>query len=242
MLVGALPLWVMKLTYYEINPTLWISCQLGLFLIYFGFTFSSALLVIISVEKCFALYFPFKSKTICTVRTAKRVSSLTTLIYAAFFSQIFYFSNRRVWYCDFFWPSYVYKEIFSNIVATLYTCVPFAVMISANVAIIYKFIKAKLKSNQDGTESTEKALSKSATRGIVMLLTVSFAFIILTGPISFFHITIFPNVSVLTYDIFVILQYINHGINGFLYCATGTRFRNEVKNTLSCSSKNRLIS
>ena len=115
-------------------------------------------------------------------------------------------------------------------------------MISADFAIIYKFIKAKLKTNQGGTESTEQALSKSGTRGTAMLLTVSFAFIILTGPIAFLQITTFPNVSVLTYTIFLILQYTNHGINGFLYSASGTRFRNELKNTLSCGSKNRPLS
>ena len=239
-------MWVMELTYFEIDPMVWISCQLGFFLFYFGFTFSSSMLLIISVEKCFALYFPFKSRTVCTVKTAKRVSLLTALIYAAFFSQVFYFakepSNWQGSYYGIFFPSYVYEEIFFKIFSTLYTYIPFAVMISANVAIIYKFIKAKLKSNQGDTESTEQALSKSATRGTVMLLTVSFAFITLTGPISFLQITIFPNVSVLAYNIFVILQYTNHGINGFLYCASGTRFRNVLKNTLSCSSKNRLIS
>ena len=109
------------------------------------------MLLIISVEKCFALYFPFKFKTVCTVKTAKRVSLLTALIYAAFFSQVFYFakepSNWQGSYCGIFFPSYVYEEIFFNIFSTLYTYVPFTVMISANVAITYKFIKAKLKSN-----------------------------------------------------------------------------------------------
>ena len=80
-------------------------------------------------------------------------------------------------------------------------------------------MKAKMKSDQNGTEYTEQALSKSATRGTAMLLTVSSAFIILTGPISFLQI--FPqNVSDLIHSIFLIFQYTNHGINGFLYCTS----------------------
>ena len=56
---------------------------------YFGFNYSSALLVIISVEKFLALYFPFKTKTICTVRIARRVSLVTAVIFLAFDSQFF---------------------------------------------------------------------------------------------------------------------------------------------------------
>ena len=47
---------------------------------FFGFNFSAATLVILSVEKCMALYFPLKTKTICTVRTARRVSLVTGAI------------------------------------------------------------------------------------------------------------------------------------------------------------------
>ena len=162
-------------------------------------------------------------------------------MYAAFYSQVFYFvkksSDSFGSYCEIYFPSKLYDRIFVNILSTLYTYAPFAVMILANFAIIYKFINAKLKTNQGGTESTEQALSKSATRGTAMLLTVSFAFIFLTGPISLGQI--FNDIPTLIHDVLLVLQYINHGINGFLYCASGTRFRNEMKNTLSCSSKNR---
>ena len=102
----------------------------------------------------------------------------------------------------------------------------------SNFGIIYKFIKATLKNTHGGTESTSRALSKSAT----MLLTVSFAFIILTGPISLIHI--WTEVPVLAVDITVVLQYLNHGINRILYCVTGSRFRNELKRLFICAKEN----
>ena len=196
--------------------------------------------MIISVEKCFALYFPFKSKIICTVRIAKKVSLVSAVIYFAFFSQLFYFAKQKSsplgsLYCDLTFPSYWYEKIFYNIYSTLYTYIPLAIMVSANFAIIYKFMKAKLKTGQSGTQSTEQALSKSATRGTAMLLTVSFAFIILTGPISLGQIFYMPD---LIFAVLLIFQYANHGINGFLYCASGRRFRNELKNTLCSVSTN----
>ena len=109
-------------------------------------------------------------------------------------------------------------------------------MILANFAIISKFINAKLKTIRGGTESTSQALSKSATRGTGMLLAVSFAFIILTGPISI--IQIWKEVPLLVFDIMAVLQYLNHGINGILYCVTGSRFRNELKKMFGCKNKN----
>ena len=241
LLVGALPVWLMDLFHNQIDPMVWISCQLGFFLIYFGDIFSSAMLVIISVEKCFALYFRFKSKTVCIVGTTKKVSLVTAVIYVAFLSQVFYLvkqpSDSLGSFCVFIFPSPLYDKIFFNIFSILYTYAPFPIMASANFAIIYKFVRAKMQNGQNSTKSTERALSKSATRGTAMLLTVSFAFIILTGPISYATIFI-KEESYLIHSIFLIFQYTNHGINRFLYCISGSRFRNELTNTLSCSRKN----
>ena len=105
-LIGAFPLWMLAHT--QFNPLIWISCQLGFFLLHFGFSYSSALLVIITIEKCFALYFPFKTKTICTVSMARRVSLVTAVIFVAFNSQFFYFAkrktNERSTYCSYDGP------------------------------------------------------------------------------------------------------------------------------------------
>ena len=63
-----------------------------------------------------------------------------------------------------------------------------------------------------------------------MLLTISFTFIVLTGPIVLLN-SIWPeeNYPYLSLEISIILEYLNHAINGFLYCLSGSRFRNELK-------------
>ena len=45
------------------------DCKLSYFLFHFGRHYSSMLLVLMSLEKCFAVYFPLKSKTVCTVKS-----------------------------------------------------------------------------------------------------------------------------------------------------------------------------
>ena len=49
-----------------------------------------------SVEKCFAVYFPFKSKTVCTVRTAKWATGIVGFILAGYDSVYFYAMESRL--------------------------------------------------------------------------------------------------------------------------------------------------
>ena len=85
---------------------------------YFGFSYSSALLVIISIEKFFALHFPFRTKTICTVKIAKRVSLVTAVLFAGFNAQFIYIAkkkhNEQDTYCSYGGPE-KYTVILLNI-------------------------------------------------------------------------------------------------------------------------------
>ena len=112
-------------------------------------------------------------------------------------------------------------------------------MTITNCAIIYKFLIAKYKCRRGGTESTNQALSKTAGRGCLMLVTVSVTFIILTGPGSLvYSITHYPHP--ITEAVIRIVTNLNHAINGILYCVAGSRFRKEVLDTvLCCKWKNR---
>ena len=106
-------------------------------------------------------------------------------------------------------------------------------MLIANCLIILKFVLAKWKNRHGGTGSVNQEMSKSAVRGTVMLLHVSFAFIVLTSPNC---IAISVSVLPKTFrTVAGILQYLNHSINGVLYCITGSRFRQELKNLFSCN-------
>ena len=220
----------------EVDIFLWTNCKFAFFLMYFGFNYSSALLVIISVEKFLALYFPFKTKIICTVRIARRVSFITGVIFLAWDSQFVIMGKvaSNIFgqkYCHYGNVSLdYYKILWGILMPASYSYGPFAIMILANFTIIYKFMVTKIRNGNGHTESTNQSLSKSATRGTVMLLTISFAFMILTGPIVLLN-SIWPNENYpyLSFEIAIILQYLNHAVNGFLYCLSGSRFRNELK-------------
>ena len=236
---------VEEATNYQIDIFLWTGCGFGYSLFYFGFTFSSALLVIISVEKFCALYFPLRTKTICTVSMARKISLVTGIIFIGFNLQFFFFTKsfedgygKYCYYGNISWDAYL-TILFSIIISSLYSYIPFTLMILLNSAIMYKFMIVKWRNRQGDTDSTSQALSKSATRGTAMLLAISFTFIILTGPIAIANAA-WPDQTIPspTFDILQTIQFLNHGINGILYCVIGSRFRNELMTLLQCGKKN----
>ena len=196
-----------------------------------------------SVEKFVALYFPFKTRNICTVRTAKWASGIAFVIY--FLLNIFWFfvvkqlkgdageRNLACVYEDFF-VKYVLD--FSKMDGLLYSFVPFAIMGLSNIAIIYKFIRAKMDSEPGKTESTNQALGNAAMRGTAILITVTMTFIILTAPAQItFAITL--NIHPLIESFLYISVSLNHGINGLFYCIVGSKFRKELIATLHCKRR-----
>ena len=195
-----------------------------------------------SVEKFFALYFPLKTQSVCTVKTARRISLCTAAAYIAFDSQIFFImeavGDDFGKYCYFLKGYESYHLTFNQIDSVLYSFGPFTIMGFANLAIIYKFVRAKIDGKAGGTQSTHQALNKAAMRGTAILITVSLTFIILTGPVSIvFAVNKYPHPIV---ELLVQLTAtLNHGINAALYCIVGSKFRQELMKTLNCCKKGR---
>ena len=234
---GCLAGWLIFLTRSEVDIRKWADCKLFYFLFHFGRHYSSMLLVLMSVEKCFAVYFPLKAKTVCTVKTAKWATGIACVIIAGYDSLYLIVTEiSKSGNCIYVITYYQYI-VFNNVHSVLYSFGPFAIMFMTNFAIVLKFMRAKCESNQNNSlqssQSTNQALIKSATRGTAMVVTVSVTFIILTAPTALstvvMHSFILENVSL--YRAFMnITQYLNHSINGVLYCIVGSKFRSELLN------------
>ena len=211
-----------------------------MFIFFFCRDHSSTVLTIMSVEKFFALYFPLKTWYICTVKTAKWVTSISALIFLAFNCQIFFLTDVRPYYhysyCSWVKVPTNYIKILTHIDGIVYSFGPFVTMLIMNSAIIYKYLKAKWENRHSTTESTNQALSKSAMKRTAMLITVSVMFLCLTAPAALsYAMTLVPDPVI--YSVIVLLIYSNHSINGVLYCIVGTRFRQELVNAICCQRK-----
>ena len=182
---GYFPAWIMYITWCKTFPYDWTDCKLMTFGWNFFRQLSSALLVIMSVEKLIALYFPFKTQRICTVKTARRVSLFTVFMYAVFNSQYFFtIRTKSPGWCEDVYVSEGYATFREKLNPILYSYGPFYIMGFTNIAIIYKFVRAKLAAKSRGTESTNQALSNAAMRGTAILVSVSLMFIAFTAPHS----------------------------------------------------------
>ena len=242
--LGCFVAWVRFLTHFETHPWTWTHCKLGEFLFRFGRQYSSMLLVLMSVEKCFAVYFPLKSKTVCTVKTSKWATGIVGAILAAYDSMYFVAFETIIK------PSGNQdcvlngKYIVSlwSVDSVLYSFLPLSLMFITNAAIVFKFMRAKCK--QNSTESTNQALSKSATRGRAMVVTVSVTFLLLNTPEGLKNAA--PRLlleEIPWYRVFMnITSYLNHSINGVLYCIVGTRFRTELSKIFCGKERSDVIS
>ena len=132
-----------------------------------------------------------------------------------------------------------YDDIYWQIDSILCSFAPFTIMAIANCMIIFKFMMAKWQNHGGGTESVSQALSKSAVKGTVMLVTVSTVFIILTGPGAIGWGVYGDDIPDMVYGPTILLQYLNHIINAVLYCITGSKFRHELMMGLGCYTRKR---
>ena len=187
-----------------------------------------------SLEKCFAIYFPLKSKTVCTVRTAKWATGIAGFVLAGYNSLFFFIIKAGIIESSGY-DTCVYTVDMSGALdildSIIYSFGPFTFMFITYFAIVFKFIRSKFNSRSSSTESTNQALVKAATRGTAMVITVSVTFLILTAPTAVSYACSFTirldNVP--SYRVFQNLtQYLNHSINGLLYIIVGSRFRNEL--------------
>ena len=232
---GCFGAWVEYATQGQVDIRLWTDYKLYWFMFYFGKHYSSMLLVMMSMEKCFAVYFPLKSKAVCTVKTAKWATGVAGIILGGYNLVHFFLRESHIHkpsgrcICGVVGN---YKVILRAIDSVLYSFGPFILMFITNLAVVLKFMTAKCKNtHNNSTASTTQALAKSATRGIAMVVTVSFTFLLLTAPVgmenaltSIILLENKPMFEVLSN----ITQYLNHTINGVLYCTVGSRFRLEL--------------
>ena len=180
--------WLRHLTRRQVDVRMWTDCKLYYFLFYFARHYSSMVLVLMSVEKCFTVYFPLKSKTVCTVKTAKWATGVVQVSLGSYNLVHFFLREFRISkYTDRHVCGVVgnYNVLLDAVDSALYSFGPFVLMFLTNFAIVFKLMRAKCKRHQShSTESTNQALTKSATRGTKMVVTVSVTFLVLTAPVG----------------------------------------------------------
>ena len=221
---------------------------------YTGFGLSmigSLIIVAMTFAKFFAIRFPHKS---ASFNTPRRAVIVIVLFSALFNLPHFYITLLKDGTCI----PYARQDILTQIfmfVSFIFNAVGIfgALMIMNGFIISAVFDRKKLLRNMGNGEepsTSEAKRQRSTERQItVMLLLVSFLYLILIGP-GFIHflswLIVPPHRDSETYANFVLsynvcqkLFFTNNSINFFLYCISGRKFRADLLDLLSCCNTKR---
>lgn len=240
--------WLRVLTGFELLHISNGSCKLLMFLFLQSLHLSAIFIVAVTIDRYLTIWFTFKNTALHVVKRAG------TITLCAFCSLLFY--NCHVFWtiglqeteqkrliCAPFTENAFMCEIFPWLKLSLYTVVPFLIVFILNFAIVIKMFSVfySLKKQTDESDDRNSQAQMGQYRITVMLLAVSFTWLILTAPFTLF---IFVSEAAddpeqqakqfLLKTVCFTLLYINHSINFYLYCVTGRKFRNELKEFL-CS-------
>lgn len=244
--VGLLRLWITELTGSDFRVWNQSTCKLVNVLGSTISDFSGWLIIAVTAERFLAVCYPLRAPMVCSRRRAYAI--VLALLAFHFLVNMHLFWTTHLTYtincggiitvrCD---PaeaySYLVREVWPWVDAFMYSFIPFVVILVLNALIIRRVLISRRQRDSHLCRGSASSAKESSGRMSVMLLTVSFAFLVTTLPLNITLIvtnavefsTNGKNKMKLGRAVTELLMYVNHSMNFFLYCATGQKFRQEL--------------
>ena len=237
------------------KPYILIECQ---FLAYFGLgsiQYGMFLILGMTVDRVLAIKFPLKSQIYCTPKRAKW-TIFSLLVVSVFFNIPHFITSRHIgngYTCTTFTLPLPYLDVYAWSSTVINFFIPFIALLVMNTLII-KTIRNRarnltksqgsldldVRDNRTATKSSSEAERQLA----FMLSLVGIFFVILNVP-QCIRLNMFLFVdrwqSPYNHAIYIFvfhfsnkLYYTNNGINFFLYCVGGSKFRQSLRDVF-CS-------
>ncbi|KAK2148427.1 hypothetical protein LSH36_498g00061 [Paralvinella palmiformis] len=254
--VGLLRIWLGEILGQDIRDRSDWSCRIISFLGYTISDFSGWLIIAVTLERFFAVRYPFRvSGSRGRQRALKVVGAMLLLM--SLVNCHFFWSVRVVYMkhgdeytakCHCTEPYLkLIDDVWPWVDALIYSFLPFVVILVLNTLIIRQLVRARRRRvalssavtcrkchAADGCRVSDRDGGKIT----VMLLVISLAFLVTTLPMnvalitSKFLVKRRPDIGTLirlrlVLTVTELLMYLNHSINFLLYCAAGHRFRAE---------------
>ncbi|ELT94867.1 hypothetical protein CAPTEDRAFT_205369 [Capitella teleta] len=256
--LGLLRLWLGEITGSDIKDRSNISCKMINAIGYTCSDFSGWLIVVVTIERFFAVCRPLKAPSggEHRQRAYKVVVSLFVVLFlmnSHFFwtvevKQTTLGTGEEVYHCA---GGDQYKTLINDIWpwvdTVVYSFLPFVIILTLNVLIVLQVVKARRDRRSMQTPGSRLPSHRHFVRTnpadsggkiTVMLMSISVTFLLTTLPVSIANIFVkylsmdSDLSTMLNYQlvrtITVLLMFTNHCINFFLYCATGQKFRKQL--------------
>ena len=230
-----------------------VECKCIAFGALFALQNSTFQILAMTIDKYIAIKWPHRAATYSTPRRARIIAG-SVYVCALIYNIPHLFLSRIIdGQCFAYSVDKLITKVYSYISFGLNAIIPFTLLIHMNYVIVKtvrnsrKMFSAKNTATGSGKvqgiDTRTKSMKSAENQLTVMLLMVATLFLILLCPtyIRFIYLLIverdtplkYAN-SLLFFQISFKLYTTNSGINFFLYCTSGQKFRNDLKEILSC--------
>ncbi|XP_064651275.1 cysteinyl leukotriene receptor 1-like [Lineus longissimus] len=220
----------------------WICIQF-LFWAYFGGLSSSIILQTMSLDRLFALLFPLKAKSWCSVNKARIFVGCMFLVLMVILLPLnlsrVYQPRLIGWLCPFHFENDMAAS-YDHFISIVGTYIPLVIIFISNVGIV---VVLKM-SEQRRQEMTSDRNSSSNNQVVRMLLVVSLTFLVLKLPVkirnafwTYYTGTNTPQIVALrrfTVTLSEVVEYCNFAFNTYIYILPVKKFREDAKTVCCC--------
>ncbi|CAH1800935.1 unnamed protein product [Owenia fusiformis] len=253
LVVGLVQQWIFYTFDYDIVSVHEWGCKL-FESIYIFTSLSAWMLVCVTIDRVIIVYLPLKAKSICTKNKTIIVICLVTLFTVGLNLHWIFSVGERLYMGELY--TCANKEAFEDFIITYWpwidaafaSFIPFTILVICNILIVVKLLKAGIRRNKqmNASNSNMNDAVKSMT---IMLVVISLLFICFTAPIvvdiAIFNLNYDQQLTTtlaedahdeLRWAIVNMLVYLNSAMNFFMYCLSGKKFRESLKD-LFCRRK-----
>ena len=231
--IGPTPVYLIR-AYNITISNYFIICKLQRYLrLVFGY-YANWLIIVFTIFRVKAVYLPHKANVCCTRRRAF-IAVVATLVVSCIvnFDSILYVQYSPTAEGKKCLMDNYYKVYTQWIMLVIMSIIPFIVLVTGNILIIYKIVTYSIKRKQMSND-VKSDDSQSMT---AMLISISVLFLV--TQVSAVVVTILKqNLGKVTKEylrgfavtetVFRLMKWSNHGLNFVCYCICGKRFRKEL--------------
>ena len=244
---------------YQMHPA---ECNMMALLIMLLLQNTTFQVLVMTVDKYIAIKWPHRAATYSTPKRAKIISVLVSICVTMYNIPHVFISRLIGGQCFAYAIGGLITKVYSWFSFVLNAVIPFSMLIYMNYVIVTTVRKSRKMfgsndtttgkdQNQEvnkGLQTRHKAMKNAENQLTIMLLLVTTLFLILLIPtyVRFIY-TMFvkPDTpfnyanSMLFYHVSFKLYMTNNGINFLLYCISGRKFRNDLREILCCAESSR---
>ncbi|XP_046552579.1 mu-type opioid receptor-like [Haliotis rubra] len=256
---GLLRQWLRVVIHLDIRVISEMSCKIHIWVVYFTLDMSVWILVSVTVERFVSVMYPYTVKKYYTRCTAFVNIAVIAILLLALNSHYLYGlgdvqttvdGTTNIERCAPVNEGYEHFElrVWPWIDLCVYSFIPLTVLIIANISIAQKVVSRKRNARRINpemlttTSNHERYQDKKTSSMTKMLLVVNLVFFVCTAPVSvyligetYWTVDTTPHrdaVLSLIWAFCNALMYTNNSVNFLLYCISGSRFRNTLKELL----------